>query len=376
MLRLALISRAIRRLAAAAFPRFVLRSLPRKQHAGDRTVRLRAFVVLSLLHGLLTAAAPAEAKRIALVVGNGQYDKIPSLANAQRDAGAIADRLRDFGFEIIEAFDANAFALSRAAERFISGAKDAELALFYFAGHGVQLFDRNFLLPREVDPNSVRRVDDLGLDLSSLMERMRASGAIRHLLIIDACRDNPFSFEQTVAILDRLRQGQVPGADPGMAGSSSRGLAGVTLAAPRPRGGSSAAAAATRVGESMLLFAAQPGAVSFDGAGQHSYLVEGLQEGFAKPDRPLSELLGDVSRYVRTVTHGQQVPQLVSDWSSDIVLGRPQAVAVDYEVYASGKELSAEEKQLVIRNASRFKAFDGDFIVRASIGEAEDFSLP
>src|SRR5262245_27290205 len=111
MLRLALISRAIRGLAAAGSPRYVLRSLPRKQHEGDGTVRWGTVALLSVLLGLLMAAAHAEAKRIALVVGNGQYDKIPSLANAPRDAGAIADRLRDFGFEIIEAFDANAFAL-------------------------------------------------------------------------------------------------------------------------------------------------------------------------------------------------------------------------------------------------------------------------
>ena len=104
-----------------------------------------------------------------------------------------------------ELFNADAFSLNRAATSFVAEANGADLALFYFAGHGVQLFDRNFLLARDADPKSVSRPRDLGLDLSSFMGALRNSGAVRLALLIDACRDNPLSFEETVRVLDRLR---------------------------------------------------------------------------------------------------------------------------------------------------------------------------
>jgi len=124
---------------------------------------------------------------VALVVGNSQYEEASSLPNAQRCAAAVADRLRDLGFDVTEVFDGDAFALNRAAERFVGQARGADLAPFYFAGHGIQLFDQNFLLARNVDPNRIARVDDLGLDLQSLHGDIaqfgrRASGAVDRCL--------------------------------------------------------------------------------------------------------------------------------------------------------------------------------------------------
>src|ERR1700738_2853196 len=97
-----------------------------------------ALIVVSLVF-MLASSATAD-KRVALVVGNAQYDKVAPLANPKRDAAVIADRLRDLGFEVAEVFDGDSFTLNRAAERFLQEAKGADLALFYFAGHGIQLF--------------------------------------------------------------------------------------------------------------------------------------------------------------------------------------------------------------------------------------------
>ena len=169
--------------------------LRRIMNSGARFTWLGALAIALALMIATGPAAQAE-RRVALVVGNGKYEKVDPLRNAQRDAGAIADRLRDLGFEVTEVFDGDAFTLNRAADRFVSGARrGADLALFYFAGHGIQLFDRNVLLARDVDPRQAERVDELGLDLTRFTDGAAPSGAIRQALLIDACRDNPFSFE-------------------------------------------------------------------------------------------------------------------------------------------------------------------------------------
>jgi len=80
-----------------------------------------------------------------------------------------------------------------AVANFLTTANGADLASSIFPGHGIQLFDRNFLLARDVDTLTVSRPADLGIDLSDFMTKLRRSGAVRHALYIDACRDNPLS---------------------------------------------------------------------------------------------------------------------------------------------------------------------------------------
>ena len=218
-------------------------------------------------------------------------------------------------------------------------------------------------LARDVDPQRLARVEDLGLDLNRFMTALRRSGTIRQALLIDACRNNPFSFDETVRLVDLVRKaGSAGSAAPDPA--ASRGLARVILTQP----GAQASGA-----ETLLFFAAQPGQVSFDGAGQNSYYVEGLQEALSKPGRPLTEMFREVSAYVRTVTKGEQVPQVVSDWTGDIVLGGRGADRVNYQVVANAtpgqRTLSKPERDLVLRSATGFGKFHGDFIAKAGIGD-------
>ena len=317
---------------------------------------IRILVSLALL---CCACGTAAARQVALVVGIQRYDKVPPLKNPLRDAAAIADRLRDQGFDVIEAFDADGFSLDRARSRFLSEARGADLALFYFAGHGVQLFDRNVLLVRDAEPDRARTIAELGLDLTQLMSDLRAAGPVRTAFLIDACRDNPLGFDETVALLRRL-QPELRGTSAADArqAAPSRGLSVVTL----PASGSGAA-------ETLAFFAAQPGNVSYDGNGRNSYYVEGLLEALAKPNRPLTEILRAASAYVRTVTKGAQVPQLVSDWTGDIVLGRAEAAVVRYlnTWRATGDAPLSEEEARVVGEAARpYPVLSGTFIVKES----------
>jgi hypothetical protein len=318
--------------------------------------RLLAAVVLFCL-----VSATANARQVALVVGIARYDRVAPLTNPGRDAAAMADRLRDQGFEVIEAFDADRFSMERARRRFLSEARGADLALFYFAGHGIQLFDRNVMLVRDADPSVAASIEQLGLDLNALMADLRAAGPVRTALLIDACRDNPLGFEETVSLLRRL--------EPVVAGSGEQGTRGV--ARPATRGLSVVALPAKGAGaaETLAFFAAQPGRVSFDGNGQNSFYVEGLLEAFAQPDRPLTEILRSASAYVRTVTNGEQVPQLVSDWTSDVVLGRAEGATIRYfNTTRSGGDtpLTPEETRIVGEAARAYPALSGTFIVKES----------
>src|SRR6185503_20014383 len=99
-----------------------------------RFIGFLVFAICIVLPDLATAGA----QQVALVVGNSQYKLLPTLKNPRNDAAAIADRLRDLSFEVTEVFDANAFALQRAIDRFLATARGANLVLFYFAGHGIQ----------------------------------------------------------------------------------------------------------------------------------------------------------------------------------------------------------------------------------------------
>ena len=81
------------------------------------------------------------------MIGNTRYDQLAELRNPKRDAAAISDRLRARGFNVSELFDADAFAMQRAVDNFVRQAEGADIALFYFSGHGVQLFDLQWLTP-------------------------------------------------------------------------------------------------------------------------------------------------------------------------------------------------------------------------------------
>lgn len=322
-----------------------------------RCCRAVSVLVCAWLLFAYTFTTSALARQIAFVVGIGTYETVGSLKNPKRDAAAIADRLRDIGFDVTELFDGDTFALKRAADQFIASARTSDMALFYFAGHGIQLFDRNVLLARDAAPERINSIDELGLDLTAFMTRLRAVGPTRAALLIDACRNNPLRFEETIDLLRRLES--KTSAAGRSATQPTRGLATLTLPANQSQTGS---------GEMLVMFAAQPGHVSFDGTGQNSYFVEGLLQALSDRKAQLFDMFRSASGYVRTVTNGQQVPQLVSDWTSDIVLGRQEAANVRYlnATGANGRELTEGELKIVGHAQRAFGGLSGRFIVQES----------
>ena len=171
----------------------------------SREVRaLRAGLIAVCTLALFFAASPAEAaKRIALVIGNNAYENVPKLLKATNDADAISKELAKLGFEVVTAQDVGRRAMSRALVELEGKVGAGDTALVYFAGHGFAIDGTNYLLPVDVPvaaPWEEGLVRDASFAASGLSDRLQAKGAGTVILILDACRDNPFALKGKRAI--------------------------------------------------------------------------------------------------------------------------------------------------------------------------------
>ncbi|MBX3677386.1 MAG: caspase family protein [Rhodocyclaceae bacterium] len=217
-----------------------------------------------------TAASALNAlPRTALVIGNGKYRNAP-LPNPANDAGAIGERLARLGFKVVTQLDAGRDAMQNAVADYGEQlARHKGVGLFYFAGHGLQLAWRNFLVP--VDANLTRADDVLlqTLDLRQLFDRLGKAGNAMNVIILDACRDNPFGSE--------LKTG--------------KGLS--QMDAP--------------IG-TLLAYATAPGNLASDGSGDNGLYTEHLLREIGTPEAKIEDVFKRVRLAVRRASSGQQVP--------------------------------------------------------------------
>src|SRR5271156_53538 len=151
-----------------------------------------AFVVVICSMWLLSQPAFAE-KRVALVFGNSAYQNVNLLANPANDAGAMAAMLKSSGFDVVTLKrDLKANEMRRALRDFSDEVRDADIAIIYYAGHGLEIEGNNYLIP--VDATLERDVDayDEAISLDRVLAAVEPAKQLR-LVILDACRDNPFA---------------------------------------------------------------------------------------------------------------------------------------------------------------------------------------
>src|ERR1700722_16710776 len=164
-------------------------------------LRLHRFLLAALL--LLVVCQPALAdKRVALVLGNGAYQNVPQLPNPVNDSAMIAATLKNAGFDVVDSrHDLPALEMRRALRDFSDRARDADIAVIYYAGHGMEGDGTNYLIP--VDARLERDADvyDEALSLDRILVAAEPAKQLR-LVILDACRDNPFTknMKKTVAL--------------------------------------------------------------------------------------------------------------------------------------------------------------------------------
>ncbi|QJF50497.1 caspase family protein [Roseobacter ponti] len=231
-------------------------------------------VVLCLLAGLWPQSAAAQAKRIALVIGNSEYDHVASLNNPANDATDLAAALERIGFTVTQGMNLDYRQMRLTLRDFAEAAQDADMVIVYFAGHGIEIENTNYLIPVNAELRSDRDVDLEALRLESFVRAVSGARGLK-LILVDACRNNPFLSDMVYASGTR---------------SVGRGLA--------------------RVDPSGVLvgYAARSGTLAMDGDGRNSPYARALLSHIEEPGLELGKMFRRVRDTVWELTDGAQEP--------------------------------------------------------------------
>lgn len=230
-------------------------------------------IALALI--VLCSATPAFAQKVALVVGNGAYQNVARLPNPVSDARLVANTLRSMGFDVVQTQDATKAAFSQALRSFREKADASEVALVYYAGHGMEVEGRNWLIPTDARLRDERDLEDEAVNLESILSAVNSARRLR-VVILDACRDNPFAV--TMRRIGGTR-------------AVSRGLS-------DPR----------EVTGTLIVYAAKAGSTASDGGGANSPFAMALARRLPEPGTDVQLVFRRVGDDVLAATNNRQEP--------------------------------------------------------------------
>jgi uncharacterized caspase-like protein len=258
---------------------------------------------LGFLLCLSTDPALAD-KRVALVIGMSKYQQVPRLTNPARDADAVASLLKQAGFDIVNnQRDLGIADLRRVIREFSETSRDADIAVVYYAGHGIEVDGTNYLVPADAKLVSDFDIEDETISLDRVLKALDATRRLR-LVILDACRDNPFANTMKRSVASR---------------SVGRGLAKVE----------------PTMSDTLVAFAAKAGAVASDGDGNNSPFAAALVKYIAEPGLDLRLAFGRVRDDVLKSTGNRQEPFVYGSLGGQTMsLVPPAAKPVDPEAEA------------------------------------------
>lgn len=243
------------------------------------------WISLFLFIGLSCGSAHSE-RRVALVIGNSAYKSVPRLANPANDAALVGGMFKKAGFDWIDLrTDLNAAEMRKALRDFGGRARDAEVAVIYYAGHGIELDGTNYLIPTDAALETDSDVLDEAVALDRALFAVEPAKQLR-LIILDACRDNPFAktMKRTVA-----------------ARAIGRGLAKIEPNSPN----------------TMIAFAAKAGSTASDGDSKNSPFAAALVERLPTPGLDLRKAFGFVRDDVLKNTSYKQEPYVYGSLGGD-----------------------------------------------------------
>jgi hypothetical protein len=250
-------------------------------------MRLRLFVLLIVASWFWTGAALAE-KRVALVMGNSAYKNVARLANPANDAALVGGMFRNAGFDAVDVkLDLNVVDMRKALREFGAKARDAHVAVIYYAGHGIELDGTNYLIPTDAALETDTDVLDEAFPLDRVLFAIEPAKQLR-LVILDACRDNPFAKTMKRTVASR---------------AIGRGLAKVEPTSPN----------------TMIAFAAKAGSTASDGDARNSPFATALVERLPMPGLDLRKAFGFVRDDVLKTTGYKQEPYVYGSLGGDDV---------------------------------------------------------
>lgn len=266
-----------------------------------------------------SAQAPADI-RVALIIGNAAYPGAMALANPSNDAAAMSAALKNLGFSVIETRDASRAQMEDAVKQLFGALKGRQgVGMLYYAGHGLQVDWKNYMVPVDARLQSAKDVPRQALDVGDVLDAMKAAGSRMNIVVLDACRDNPF------------------------ADKAAKGLAPVDA----PTG-------------TLLAYATAPGNVAEDGSGSNGLYTKHLLAELQKPVS-IENVFKRVRLNVRKESQGRQIPWESTSLEEDFyfmkasVPSKPAAAAQRDADYAEQK--AAWDKIKDSTNADDFFAF-------------------
>ncbi|MET3361793.1 MULTISPECIES: caspase family protein [Bradyrhizobium] len=251
------------------------------------SIALTALAFFALAGCLACSPALAD-KRVALVIGNSAYKSVPKLANPASDAGLIGGMLRKAGFDTVDVRqDLNASEMRKALREFGGRTRDADVAVIYYAGHGMEVDGTNYLIPTDAALETDTDVYDEALPIDRVLVSIEPAKQLR-LVILDACRDNPFAKTMKRTVASR---------------AIGRGLAKVEPTTPN----------------TMIAFAAKAGSTASDGDSRNSPFATALSDHLPKPGLDLRKAFGFVRDDVLKSTANKQEPFVYGSLGGDDV---------------------------------------------------------
>lgn len=250
---------------------------------------------------LVGSAGPGK-HRVALVVGNAKYAEAP-LKNPVNDAKSFARLLRTLGFDVIERTDATQKEMNRAVTEFGSRLRADSVAVFYYAGHGLQVRGKNYLIPVDAQIGNEAAVRSEGVDVDAVVEQMASGGDGLNFIILDACRNNPFE-------------------------RRFRGAAGGLAQMDAPKG-------------TFIAYATAPGRTASDGAGDNGLYTQELLRVLPQKGLKVEDAFKQVRARVARATNDQQLPWESSSLTGDFYFNPESAPAAS--VAAAGAAASRDD---------------------------------
>lgn len=297
-----------------------------------RFVSLAALLVVLVL--CLPARGKAETLRgVALVIGNSAYEHVAALPNPANDARAVENLFNDLGFETTLVSDRDARRLARDLDIFIEDAEGADVAVVYYAGHGIEAGGENFLVPVDADLSAREAADGKLVPISRFVEQLQTTVPVA-ILMLDACRDNPFPAGATVRL--DAATAPVPIGEGGL--GETRGAR--RLNAPQD---------GVETFGTVIAFAAEPGRAALDGepGGNSPYTQAVLRHFDAMAGEEFGTVMRMVAEEVYLKTSGRQRPWVNENLRRLLYLGAAPAAPSGEE-----GELLSERRQLLVTIAS------------------------
>lgn len=247
--------------------------------------RIAAMFTVLLGFALLGATAQAATdRRVALVVGNSAYTAVPALPNPLRDAKAVSAALKRLGFEVVEGYDLTMDAMTATVRDFAQKLDGAKAGLVYYAGHGIAVGDENYLIPVDATLKSEADLDFKAVNVQLVLRQMQRDERV-NIVILDACRDNPFAAQ--------------------LAGRSRSVARGLTAIETQSASGI------------LIAFATDPRAVALDGeSGGNSPFTAALLRHIETPDVSITTVMDRVRADVWEATNKKQKP-----WTNSSIIG-------------------------------------------------------